>query len=395
MKTGTMQADSTTHEIRLLNQLRDNSNIFDALRAAEGSEFQVQADLRADYFDELVRAALTLHELRSKARTKFSRADEMWFDRKGLEQSTAEAVAIHKSRRFHGQVWDFCSGIGSDAIALGQKCEVVTVDVNPAASLRTQWNADVYGVAESVKTMTADVQNLDDASGLLHVDPDRRAVGQQRSISVEDCVPPIEFLVDATHRFDGGAIKLSPASNFGGKFPGSEIELVSLAGECKEATVWFGELAGDDPFRATVLPSGQSIAGNPMDSFAKISPPGKYLYDPDPAVVRSGLVDLLCQELGLWRLDSSEEYVTADVLVDSPFVRGFEIIDVLPNNEKEIRRCFRKQSFGRVEIKCRHIPINAESIRRKLPLEGDNAGVLIFCRINGKARAAVARRAHL
>ncbi len=387
-----MHPDSSSNEVRLLNQLRDNAGIFAALQSAAGNEFQIQARLRAEFSEELVRAVLTLRELRKKAQSKFSRADEMWFDRIGLEQSTAETVAVHKSQRFQGRVWDYCSGIGSDAIALGHHCEVTTIDVNPAASLRTRWNAETYGVADSVNVITADVQQLDDTSGLLHIDPDRRVAGNRRSISVEDCIPSLDFLVEATRRFQGGAIKLSPASNFGGKFPGSEIELVSLAGECKEATVWFGELSGDAPFRATVLPAGQTIVGNPMDSFAEVAKPGKYLYDPDPAVVRSGLVDLLCEEIGFWRLDSSEEYLSSDTLIESPFVRGFEIIDELPNNEKEIRRCFRKHSFGQVEIKCRHIPVQAEAIRRKLPLEGDGAGVLIFCRIHGKARAVIARR---
>ena len=41
-----------------------------------------------------------------------------------------------------------------------------------------------------------------------------------------------------------GAIKVGPASDFGKHFAGPEfeVELISLRGECKEATVWFGEL---------------------------------------------------------------------------------------------------------------------------------------------------------
>ncbi len=53
----------------------------------------------------------------------------------------------------------------------------------------------------------------------------------------------------------GGAIKLSPASDFAEHFggPGIEVELVSLNGECKEATVWFGA-AATCRRRATKLP---------------------------------------------------------------------------------------------------------------------------------------------
>jgi len=185
---------------------------------------------------------------------------------------------------------------------------------------------------------------------------------------------------------------LSPAGNFADKFPGAEYELVSLAGECKEATVWFGELAGEVSWRATVLPAGETLAGEPLVIRTDVRPLGGTLYDPDPAVVRAGLVDLLAEQLELGRLDDAEEYLTSDRLVESPFVRSFEVLAELPNNEREIRRYFRKSDFGQVEIKCRHIPIQPEAVRRKLSLTGTEPAVLLFARIAGKARAVVCRR---
>jgi hypothetical protein len=192
--------------------------------------------------------------------------------------------------------------------------------------------------------------------------------------------------------FKGGAIKLSPAANFVGKFPGAEIELVSLNGECKEATVWFGELGTPDLWRATVLPAGETLAGNPLDAFADVGPLGGYIYDPDPAVVRSGLVNLLSEKQGFTRLDDAEEYLTSNELIESSFARPFEVLAELPNNDREIRRYFRESEFGQLEIKCRHIPIQAETVRRKLELPGREAGVLVFARVEGKARAVVCRR---
>jgi hypothetical protein len=67
----------------------------------------------------------------------------------------------------------------------------------------------------------------------------------------------------------------------------------------------------------------------------------------------------------------------------------------LPNNDREIRRYFRGAGIGRLEIKCRRIPIDVESLRRKLPLSGQKAAVLIFARLNGRARALVCRRVSL
>ena len=72
-----------------------------------------------------------------------------------LEQSTAESVACHKAQRFggRGRVWDFCCGIGGDAIQLAARGEVIAVDRNPAAGLCTQWNAETYGGAEQLTVL--------------------------------------------------------------------------------------------------------------------------------------------------------------------------------------------------------------------------------------------------
>jgi THUMP domain-containing protein/RNA cap guanine-N2 methyltransferase len=380
-------------ECRVLQALRQTPEILDLISGWTDAELGLQAILRRQYPKDLVRAALSLHELRRKAQGKFTRGSSMWLDRVGLEQSTSEAVARHKALRFDGPVWDFCCGIGGDAVALAARCEVTAVDLNPAACLRAEWNAEAYGVASRVTTQCADVASLTEIAGRVHVDPDRRAGSGGRVSRVEDYEPGLPFLNELMTRCRGGAIKVGPASNFGGKFNGVEIELISLSGECKEATIWFGDLAGLAPFRATALPSGETIAGHPLDASAALAPLGRYLYDPDPAVVRSGMIDLVAERFGLNRLDGAEEYLTSDSLVVSAFVEPFEVLADLPNNERDLRAWLRTSDFGQLEIKCRHIPIQADVLRRRLPLPGNQPGVLIFARCDGKARAIVGRRA--
>lgn len=382
----------TRDEWNLLHELRDSPQLLQLVWESTGNELAVQTQLRREFSDRLVRGAFALCELRRRGMVKFSRAAEMWFDRQGMEQATSERVARHKAGRFREEVLDLCSGIGGDCLALARSCHVTAVDVNPLAGLRTQWNAEVYGVASRVTTECLDVATIDPRTTLVHIDPDRRAQASGRAVRVEDYMPGLDFLQRLTRDGRGGAIKLSPASNFGGKFRDVEIELVSLDGECKEATIWFGELRGRQSWRATVLPSGETIAAEPLDFAADISPPLQYVYDPDPAVVRAGLVDAVAARLVLARLDDAEEYLTGAGSVQSGFVQAFEVLAELPNNSSEIRKYFRGAEFGQVEIKCRHIPIEAESIRRKLALSGNQSGVLIFARVAGKARALVCRR---
>jgi hypothetical protein len=317
----------------------------------------------------------------------------MWFDRQGLEQSTAELVARHKARRFHGAVWDLCSGIGGDTLALAATCEVTAVDLNPAHCWRVRHNAAAYEVADRVRGQCVDVADLDLGTGLVHIDPDRRPFSAGRVSRIEDYVPPLDWLQALMTRTRGGAIKVGPASNFGGKFEGIETELISLHGECKEATLWYGELRGTAPYRATVLPSGESLAGHPLDVLAEQSELKAWIYDPDPAVVRAGLVDQLAVQLGLQRLDAAEEYLTGDQSVMSPFVQTFQVLAELPHNDREIRHALRASDFGQIEIKCRHVAVDAAAMRRRLPLPGDQPGVLFVARIQGKTRVILARRA--
>lgn len=390
-----MSADSA-NDPEVLQRLRSTPQIQARLAQLGGNEFSLQKALRDEFSPELVRAALTLRDLRQRAAAKFTRASAMWFDSKGLEQATSESVARHKASRFDGRVFDFCCGIGSDSIALAARgCKVHSVDRSSACCLMAQWNADVYSVANHVETICRDIADVKERDGLLHIDPDQRPGSGKRMRRVEYCEPSLDQLLELMSDFHGGGIKLSPASNFGGKFsPECEIELISLDGECREATIWFGELAGTEKSRATALPSGETLAADPLSAWTNVGELGVWLFDPDPAIVRAGLVDVLAERLNLRRLDDAEEYLTGDTCVESPFVRPFEVLESVPNNVKEIRRAVRRQSFGQIEIKCRHIPIQAEVVRRKLPLDGDQPGVLVFARQNGKARAVICRRAH-
>ncbi|WP_437185935.1 THUMP-like domain-containing protein [Planctomicrobium sp. SH668] len=383
------------NELEIVKQLVLTPEVFHRVKDVSGTELQKQAALREEFPAALVRMALLLNDLRTRAQGKFSRAEEMWFDRTGLEQSTAEIVAKHKAKRFSQstrRIFDLCGGIGSDSIAMASTGRDVThIDLSPVMGHRAFLNAAVYGVADKVKIETADATTLDYTEALVHIDPDRRA-GKQRALKLEDYSPPLEFLLQLQQQSAGGAFKLSPASNFGGKFNHCEIELISLDGECKEATVWYGELAGEAAMRATVLPSGFSIAGNPWELRPQVGPIGRYVYDPDPAIVRAGLLDLLVEQLPIHRMDDAEEYLTSDELIDCPAVTAFEVLENLPNNERGYRIAIRARGYGDVEVKSRHIPTDAQAIHRKMNLTGAGRATLMIAKVLGKSRALICNR---
>jgi SAM-dependent methyltransferase len=390
---------AATHELERWRALRATPEIFDRMASLEGPEFRRQELLRREFPAELVTLGLLVADLRVRAKTRFVLASSMWFDRKGLEQATSEQVAIHKAKRFpQGErVFDICCGVGGDALALARRGPVTVVDADALQLERLKWNAQLHGVEENITCLHAMAESVDVTGGWIHVDPDRRPDLNTKGISgriqrIEELAPPLEVLQRLMASARGGAIKLSPASNFGGKFPDAEVELISLGGECKEATIWFGELAGEEPFRATVLPEGETIAGHPLSVMTRVEPPGKYLFDPDPAVVRAGLVDVLADRLGLWRLDDAEEYLTGDQPLLSPFLQTFEIDQVVGSNERELKSALRERGYRELEIKCRHIRIDATAMRKKLPMGNGSAGVVIVAKISGRQHHLLGHR---
>ena len=103
---------------RILRELKATPQIFERLAEGYESELGLQKQLRKEFSSNVVRAAITQSDLRRRAAARFSRAGEMWYSPKGLEQATSEVVAAHKAGRFAGRVYDFCCGIGADSVAL-------------------------------------------------------------------------------------------------------------------------------------------------------------------------------------------------------------------------------------------------------------------------------------
>ena len=350
-----------------------------------------------------IAGALRLVEGRRKGAAKFDRADRMWFDLVGVEQATAEPVARHKARRFAergggGRVVDLCSGIGGDALALGATGEVIAVDLDHGMARRLTWNAGVYGVGGRVLAVRGRAEGFPiPARALVHVDPDRRTSGRGRARDLRDYSPGLNALLGLVGSARGGAIKLGPASDFEAHFfaPGFEVEVISLAGECKEATAWFGDLAGPGLRRATCLPAGATWTDRdgPDAPDLVARPLGAFVFDPDPALTRSGLLDGFAAAHQLHRVVAGVDLLTGPVRVDSPFLAPFEVVDAFPLDLKILRREVAARGLGPLEIKTRGLDLRPEAYRTALRPEGPNPATwLLIAGRGGLSRAILARR---
>ncbi len=345
----------------------------------------------------LARAALETALLRHRARGKFTRADAMFFLREALEQSSAEAVARHRARRFAGlgAVADLCCGIGGDLIALAAECRVAAVDRDPLRLAMAGLNLSAYGLRDKATLIEGDARTVDlPAIDAGFADPDRRG-GGARVLAPDSYHPPLsDLLMRFAADFPLG-VKLAPGVPLGElvSVPG-ELEFVSLEGELKECVLWRGRLAGPRN-RATLLPGGQTLAADAPAPPPPAGPPAAWLYDPDPAVVRAGLVGDLARLLDARPLDPSIAYLTGDRFVETPFARAFAVEAAMPFHLQALRDYLRAHNVGGVQVTRRGSAVEPAELERRLKLRGEGFRTVVLTRVEGRPFALVTRPAQL
>jgi hypothetical protein len=227
----------------------------------------------------------------------------------------------------------------------------------------------------------------------LFADPGRRTAAGRRTFRAQDYEPPLALLWEQLRGAGGAAIKVAPGIPYETLPWVDEVELVSLQGQVREAVLWCGDLATPGVSRrATLLPSGVTITDAQPADDCHVKAAGCYLYEPDGAVIRAGLVQQVGAALGLWRLDARIAYLSGDEPLASLFVQGFEVEESLPFGLKPLRRRLGELGVGVLEIKKRGLELDPDTFRRRLKLSGSESKTLILTRLQGKPLAFICRR---
>ncbi len=363
--------------------------------------------LRTRLPPQRARLVLEQAELRERAREKFPDANRRLYTRLGLEQATDAIVAAYKARRFrHGEpVADLCCGIGGDLVALAGRGPTIGVERDPLVALLAEANLRMAEAENGENTVRFPcgvvVANAAEFSvagyGGWHIDPDRRPDGR-RTTRVELHEPGPE-VIDRLRRDCGtGAVKLAPAAVLPEHWPPEgELEWISRDRHCRQLVVWFGDLAEYPGHRrATLLGESpvpiRTFVGEATCRLPAVQPIGRYVFDPDAAILAAGLLGDLASEHGLAPFSGTAAYLTGDRLLDDPMLACFEVMEVMPLDVKRLARNLRDRNIGRLEIKKRGVPHDPETLRRRLTLRGELPAVLILASIGRSATAILARR---
>ncbi|CAL9517337.1 hypothetical protein SUDANB120_03772 [Streptomyces sp. enrichment culture] len=375
----------------------EGRTLLDSLRDYDpGKELAVATRLRRDHPAPLVSAALGQARLRQRAVAKFGAEDafRMYFTPGGAEMATRASVAAYRAGRLAAlgvrSVADLCCGIGGDALALARRgIRVLAVDRDPLTAAVARANAAALGLADLVEVREEDVTAVDTSGyDAVFVDPARRG-GRGRVFDPEAYSPPLSWAARAAAATPCGAVKIAPGIPHEAVPAGAEAEWISDHGDVKEAVLWFGTAAADalsgtgPAVRATLLPGPRTLhAAGPLPP-PPVGPVGRYLYEPDGAVIRSHLVAEVAAQLGGRLIDPTIAYVTADELRATPYATAYEITDVLPFGLKPLKALLRERGVGTLTVKKRGSAIEPEELRRKVKPQGPNAATVFLTRVAG------------
>ncbi len=376
-------------------------------------ELQQLVGLRRELSPERSRLLVDQADLRRRAAAKFGElAGRMFFTRALLEQATDLAIARYKAARFAAVadasplVGDYCCGLGGDLIALAEAGPVTGWDRSPTACLLAEANlhaAAPEALGRTAHVREADVERLSPAAHeAWHLDPDRRTAGRRTTrMALYDPGPALVDRWLAAH--PQGAVKLAPAGDPPAAWAEcGELEWIGSCGECRQLVAWFGSLAtGSGDRRATLVhrgtdpsapPRSATLTGSPGVPCQPCDAPGRFLFDPDPSVLASGLLGALADAHGLHSLGAGGAYLTGDQTMADPLMSAFAVQDCLPLRVGDIARYLAAHGIGRLEIKKRGVATDPESLRRRLKLRGSGEATLVLTRIGRRGVAIVAQR---
>lgn len=313
------------------------------------------------------------------------------FTDEALQQATAAPVALHRAARLAaagvGTVHDATCSIGTELAALRRSgLAAVGSDIDPVRLAMARHN-----LGSNAWLCRADALRPATRAAVVVVDPARRSGGQRRW-RPEDYQPGLTELL-AAYRGRDLVVKCAPGIDFEDLGFEGEVEVTSYRGSVREACLWPARLTHPGVRRrATILDRGEQITdADPEDCPA--GPAGRWIVDPDGAVVRAGLVRHYGARYGLWQLDPAIAYLSGDRLPSA--VRGFEVLQTLAFDERRLRQALSALDCGALEVLVRGVRVDPDGLRRRLRLRGSQSLAVVITRVGagsaGRALAFVCR----
>ena len=331
-----------------------------------------------------------------------------------LEQCSSEEAAEYKRRfaREDDRLLDLTGGMGVDFAAL----RVVTAHGVYVERYEELASAAAYNLPRLLPTQPSEVicgESLEllpellerYRPSLIYLDPARREGGDQhrRVYAIEDCEPDLRELLPRLRSLYASLgcplprllVKLSPMLDIAHTLQSvpyvTELHIVAVRGEVKElllsldlsleeampeagaVTITAANLLGSERL-AQLFTQPRALAHEGELTASYATELSTYLYEPNAALMKSGLFKTLAETFALQPLHPSTHLYTSSLRVMDFPGRVFEVRAVHPFASSTLRRLGRE--LGAAQISCRNFPLSPEALRAKLGIKDSDAQTL-------------------
>ena len=306
------------------------------------------------------------------------------------------------------KIADLTGGMGVDAWAFAKVAkEVLYNEMQVELARATELNFKELGV-ENVRFRNCRVEPGKVAEVLdgfrpdvIFLDPARRAGDGRKVFLIEECQPDVLGLLPELFEASRYVLlKLSPMADItmACKRLGAhvkEVHVVAAGGECKELLFLMDRDWEGTP--ATFIVEGGAVmeipgqAGNDGPSLV-ISTGAKrsgeiWLFEPGKSLLKAGAFDLPCERFGLTKLGQHTHLYVGEAIPEAlrPFGKVFEILEVLPLNNRTMKEAGRR--WPQAEVTARNVPMTSDLLRKKLGCASGGDIHLFGVRIEAAAEA--------
>lgn len=330
-----------------------------------------------------------------KLPTWFNTENILYPKQLNLSQSSSETTARYKSELVSGALLiDLTGGFGIDSFFFAKTIEkVIHCERDPELSNLAKQNfqhlsdrKNVEFIAgDGVETMRTSQQVFD----WIYLDPSRRTDSGNRVFRLEDCQPDVIALLPLLlEKGKKILLKTSPLLDLNLGISTlkmvEKIHIVAVSNDVKEL-LWV--LSPNAPTEKTELTTVDfkreekkmfhGFFEEEQWHAPNISEPLHYLYEPNAAVMKSGLFNTLSVKTGVSKLHSNSHLYTSEVLIDFPG-RAFKILETLPFKPKLLSH---KIPSKKANIAIRNFPKTVAQLRKQLKFE-DGGKVYLFFTTN-------------
>ena len=306
-----------------------------------------------------------------------------------LEQTSSEVTAKYKASLISGKSGiDLTGGLGIDAYYISKNFNEFTyceLNENLAEIAAHNFKAlNAKNITVKTGNSLSTLKDNDEHFNWIYADPARRDDHGGKVFKFEDCEPNIPANLDLIFsRTANLMIKSSPILDISAGINElkhvKQVHIVAVRNEVKELLWILEEKFSGNPIIKTinfVKNKVQEFSGNNEENLQEIdfSLPENYLYEPNAAIMKSGLFDLLAVKTNTKKLHQHSHLYTSKELIPFPG-RIFEVYDIKEYSSSGLKKYFKSK---KANITTRNFPETVESIRKKFKIKEGGSDYIFF-----------------